>query len=337
MSPIIPVINPECQLPSWKNLLKTAISDPIELLKEVGLENHSIAEKVSKNADFKTRVPKPFIDKMVFGDPNDPLLLQVLPLKAENDLVSGYSFDPLIESRSQSPGILHKYHGRLLILLASACAVNCRYCFRRHFPYQENAAIGENYQKAVEYIKKDSTISEVILSGGDPLIVSDHFLENLITQLESISHIKRLRIHTRLPVVIPQRITRELSDMLASSKLRTTMVLHINHANEIDELLASSLNNLIQANVTLLNQSVLLKGVNDNIEAICDLSESLFEIGILPYYLHLLDKVQGAAHFDVTEKDAVALIEGARARLPGYLMPRLAREEAGEKAKTLIA
>ncbi len=337
MSPIIPVINPECQLSSWKNLLKTAISDPIELLKQLGLTNHPIADKISKNSEFRTRVPQPFIDKMKYGDPNDPLLLQVLPLLKESEEAEGYSFDPLVENQSQSPGILHKYHGRLLVLLASTCAVNCRYCFRRHFPYEENAAIGENYQKAVNYIRKDSTISEVILSGGDPLIVSDYSLEQLVIQLESIEHVKRLRIHSRLPVVIPQRITDQLCQTLANSKLHSTLVLHINHANEIDALLVAHLAKLKQAGVTLLNQSVLLKGVNADVDTICELSESLFDAGVLPYYLHLMDKVQGAAHFDTQEREATTILENARARLPGYLTPRLAREIAGENAKTIVA
>jgi len=336
LSPIIPVNSSECQVQSWKKHLKEAVSDPLELLSLLGLDKSPLKDRVARLSSFRTRVPMPFIDKMSYGDPNDPLLLQVLPLLKEDQLVDGFGFDPLAENTNQPPGILHKYQGRLLVLLASTCAVNCRYCFRRHFPYSEKSATGESFHKAIEYIRGEESISEVILSGGDPLIVSDSSLESLANQLSEMKHVKRLRIHTRLPVVIPQRITDKLCEIMQNSRLKSSVVLHVNHANEVDEKLSKRLHKLKSSGVMIFNQSVLLKGVNNSVEAICELSEKLFETGVIPYYIHLLDKVQGAAHFEVCEEEAKLLLEEARKRLPGYLMPRLAREIPGESSKTLI-
>ena len=337
MSPIIPVSEPDCQQQRWKNLLKSAVSDPQTLLNQLGLSPSQLPFEIGEATPFVMRVPQPFIDKMNYADPNDPLLLQVLSQNAENQPIEGYTSDPLKELDGETPGLLHKYHGRVLLILASACAVNCRYCFRRHFPYQDKTASGEQLAQSIEYIRNSPSISEVILSGGDPLIVNDQTLKNLLFQLESIPHIKRLRIHTRLPVVIPQRITKKLCLLLASSRLQISMVLHINHPNEIDVLLADSIAPLKQAGVQLFNQSVLLKGINNQIETQTKLSEALFDVGIVPYYLHLLDKVAGAAHFDLEKAEAKALLTAMRARLPGYLVPRLAAEIAGESSKTVIA
>lgn len=306
------------------------------LLKKVSLEPQSLDFPISTNSQFSTRVPQPFIDKMVPGDPNDPLLLQVLASAREDQPVANYSLDPLQETQTNHPGLLHKYHGRVLLILASACAVNCRYCFRRHFPYQDKMASGKQMEKAFDYLRNDSSISEVILSGGDPLMVNDEFLAHLTNELSAIPHLRRLRVHTRLPVVIPQRITQKLCDTLNSTRLDCSMVLHINHANEIDFLLTSHLDDLRAAQVTLLNQGVILKNINDNLNSLIELNEALFSAGILPYYMHCLDKVAGAAHFDLPYEKAKQLFVQLRNRLPGYLVPRLAIEEPGEAAKTIL-
>lgn len=336
MPSIIPVSPPNCQVNSWKFLLKTAVSDPMQLLSLVGLKPESLNFEVDYKNSFKLRVPKPFIDKMQYGVASDPLLLQVLSQQRENITTPGFSQDPLKEFNNKSPGLLHKYHGRILLILASACAINCRYCFRRHFPYQEQHATGKQLVQSINYINSDTSIKEVILSGGDPLVTSDESLTNLIEQLKAIPHIKRLRIHTRLPIVIPQRVTQQLCNLLKQNELSVSMVLHINHPNEIDALLKAYLSKLSQANVQLLNQTVLLKGINDNANTLVDLSESLFDAGVLPYYIHLLDKVAGAAHFDISQSKAIALVEQIRKLLPGYLVPRLTMEEPGKHSKSII-
>ncbi|WP_196139613.1 EF-P beta-lysylation protein EpmB [Aliikangiella sp. G2MR2-5] len=336
-STIIPVYQPDCQVNSWKKLLKEAVSTPASLLEAVGLAEHPIRLQLAELSEFKTRVPQPYIDKMTKGNPDDPLLRQVLSHQNETITFSGYSKNPLKEEHNAIPGLLHKYKGRVLLILASACAVNCRYCFRRHFPYQDSLASGAQLENALSYIAKSPSISEVILSGGDPLMVSDSRLFEVIAKLEDIPHLKRLRFHTRLPVVIPQRITQALVDRLNHSRLKISLVLHINHANEIDSLLSEYLALFASSKITLLNQSVLLKGVNDSLDSLQELSEKLFENKVLPYYLHLLDKVIGAAHFEVNTNVAVKLIEELQKRLPGYLVPKLAREEPGRASKTVIA
>jgi L-lysine 2,3-aminomutase len=337
LSSIIPVSTGECQEISWKTLLKSAITDPKILLRALALDPASLPHAIDPEPSFKVRVPQPFLAKMKAGDPFDPLLQQVLSLHAETLPVSGYNDDPLGESGDSTPGVLHKYHGRVLLILSSACAINCRYCFRRHFPYADKLASGSQLQASLDYIRQTPSISEVILSGGDPLIVSDEALQNLIDQLAAIPHVKRLRIHSRLPVVIPQRLTQRLVDILQNTRLMSTLVLHVNHPQEIDSQLSAALQPLRQARVTLFNQAVLLKGINDNSATLIALSESLYDAGIIPYYLHLLDKVAGAAHFDISEARALALVTELRNTLPGYLVPRLAREENGAKAKTVIA
>lgn len=335
--PIIPFSQPECQVKCWKTYLKQAVTDPLLLLDKLSLSIDDLDFSLDLDNAFVTRVPQPFIDKMKPGDASDPLFLQVISRQEENLTVVGYTKDPLLEQNGQLPGLLHKYQGRVLLILSSACAVNCRYCFRRHFPYEDNHARGSFLSRAVDYIRKDSSISEVILSGGDPLMLGDESLTELVNALENIPQLKRLRIHSRLPVVIPQRITAQLCELLASSRLSVSLVLHINHANEIDDLLADYLSQLHTAKVTLLNQSVLLRHINDNLNTLCELSEKLFSVGVVPYYLHLMDKIAGAAHFDISEDVAYQLIAEMRARLPGYLVPRLAREEANRKSKTIIA
>ncbi|HGN1704422.1 TPA: EF-P beta-lysylation protein EpmB [Providencia rettgeri] len=321
----------------WIQQLAEAITNPDELLHILNLENHHFSQEDSEARKlFPLRVPMPFISRMKKGDPSDPLLLQVLTAKAEFDLHPGFSTDPLKEQDNEIPSLLHKYHNRALLLVKGGCAVNCRYCFRRHFPYEDNKGNKNNWLMAVDYIKNHTELNEIIFSGGDPLMAKDHELDWLIGQLEAIPHLKRLRIHTRLPVVIPERITDTLCKRLANSRLQVIMVTHINHANEIDEAFSYSMQKLKLSGVTLLNQSVLLRHVNDNVTALMNLSNALFDAGILPYYLHVLDKVQGAAHFLVSDLEARQLIQQLLSKVSGYLVPKLAREIGGEPSKTLL-
>ncbi|MBU3004870.1 EF-P beta-lysylation protein EpmB [Paraglaciecola arctica] len=319
---------------NWQKELAMCFSDPVSLLNYLELPVECYKEDVKARQLFPMRVPRPFAAKMKKGDPLDPLFLQVFTSQREFQSTPGFSTDPLQEQNNQQPGILHKYQNRLLLLVRGGCAVNCRYCFRRHFPYSDNHLNKQEWQQALEYIACNPQIDEVIYSGGDPLMAKDDFLAWLTTEIENMSHVKRLRIHTRLPVVIPSRITPELISWFTQSRLKPVMVLHINHANEIDETLAASLRKLKQAGVTLLNQAVLLKGINDSADKQVALNEALFEIGVMPYYLHVLDKVQGAEHFDLPEVNAINLIKELIKRQPGYLVPKLVREIGGQPGKT---
>lgn len=323
-------------LPSWQKELANAVKNPQQLLQLLDLSPKNVLLSLKARKSFPMLVPLPFVNKMKKGDINDPLLQQVLPITDEELVSDGYSTDPLEEHDSALPGLLHKYQSRVLLILKSGCAVNCRYCFRRHFPYQDNNINKKQLQEIITYIKSHPEVNEVILSGGDPLMSKDDFLQYLINELELLPQLTRLRLHSRLPVVIPSRITDQLCSMFNKSRLKVVFVLHINHANEIDTIFKNAMNKLNQAGVQLLNQSVLLKGVNDNSQALIALSEALFEAHILPYYLFLLDKVQGAQHFDLPEQRAIQLVQKMSVALPGYLVPRLSREIAGEKSKTLI-
>lgn len=335
MTKIITVNNTDA-MPSWQKELANAVKNPLQLLQLLDIEPESTDLSDLARKSFPMLVPLPFVNKMKKGDINDPLLQQVLPIDNENKIVEGYSLDPLGEHENAIQGVLHKYKSRILLILKTGCAVNCRYCFRRHFPYQENTLNKQQLVKVIDYLKQHPEVNEVILSGGDPLMSKDDFLEYIVSELDKLPQLKRLRIHTRLPVVIPQRITDELCELLKNSRLKVIFVLHINHANEIDALLKERLIKLHQAGIQLLNQSVLLKGVNDSSQALVALSEALSEANILPYYLFLLDKVQGAQHFDIATEKAQLLIKQITAELPGYLVPKLSREIAGEKSKTLI-
>lgn len=323
-------------LPSWQKELANAVKNPQQLLQLLDLSPKNVLLSLKARKSFPMLVPLPFVNKMKKGDINDPLLQQVLPITDEELVSDGYSTDPLEEHDSALPGLLHKYQSRVLLILKSGCAVNCRYCFRRHFPYQDNNINKKQLQEIITYIKSHPEVNEVILSGGDPLMSKDDFLQYLINELELLPQLTRLRLHSRLPVVIPSRITDQLCSMFNKSRLKVVFVLHINHSNEIDTIFKNAMNKLNQAGVQLLNQSVLLKGVNDNSQALVALSEALFEAHILPYYLFLLDKVQGAQHFDLPEQRAIQLVQKMSVALPGYLVPRLSREIAGEKSKTLI-
>ena len=335
MSEIITVDN-TADLPTWQKELSNAVKNPLQLLQILDISTESLALSDIARKQFPMLVPLPFIQKMKNGDINDPLLKQVLPIMDEELLSPDYTTDPLQEHNSVIPGLLHKYQSRVLLILKSGCAVNCRYCFRRHFPYQDNNINKKQLQAVIAYIKKHPEVNEVILSGGDPLMSKDDFLQYVIDQLELLPQLTRLRLHTRLPVVIPSRVTDRLANMLQRSRFKVVCVLHINHANEIDQRFQDAIYKLHQAGVQLLNQSVLLKGINDNSQSLIALSEALFAAHILPYYLFLLDKVQGAQHFDLDEDKAKRLIQAMNSALPGYLVPKLSREIAGEKSKTVI-
>ncbi|NLJ13592.1 MAG: EF-P beta-lysylation protein EpmB [Gammaproteobacteria bacterium] len=322
-------------LADWGQLLAQSLRSSDELLAALELQPSDFAEGLSLAKQFPLLVPRPFVQRMAKGDPQDPLLLQVLPLAAEDQLHPGYSADPLGEQDTNvATGIIHKYHGRVLLLAASGCAINCRYCFRRHFPYSDNRLGRSQWQSALDYIAADSSISEVILSGGDPLMLQDAHLADLVEQLAQIPHVQRLRVHSRLPVVIAERLTDQLIELLTRTRLRSSLVLHVNHPQELSPLHAQRLAMMRQAGITLLNQTVLLKGVNDSAEVLIELSEQLFNHHLLPYYLHVLDRVQGAQHFDVSSAEAYTLYQQMLARLPGYLVPKLVREEAGQPHKT---
>lgn len=323
--------------PRWQHLLADAITDPGELCAVLHLDPALVLPAIAAAEGFALRVPRGYVARMRRGDPNDPLLLQVLPQAAELQFADGFVTDPVgdMESRA-APGLLHKYHGRALLVATGACAIHCRYCFRRHFPYGEESALHQGWQPAVERLRADPTINEVILSGGDPWSLSDRRLKQLTDALQAIPHIRRLRVHTRYPIVLPERIDCGLLDWLSSLRLQKVVVMHANHVREIDESVRQACRRLSAAGVTLLNQSVLLKGVNDTVEALAQLSEALFETQVLPYYLHVLDKVRGAAHFDMPEARALQLHRDLTARLPGYLVPKLVREVAGASAKTAV-
>ncbi len=321
---------------SWQKELANVITDPKTLLELLEISPHQYQQHFSARKLFPVRVPRPLLSRIKKGDINDPILKQVMPLDSEFIATEGYLTDPLEEHDTVAPGLLHKYKHRVLMVVKSGCAINCRYCFRRHFPYADNSPNKIRWQQALDYIKTHNELNEVIFSGGDPLMASDEHLQWLINEVEQIGHVKRLRIHTRLPIVIPQRITPTLVKALTQTRLKPTIVFHINHANEINKDVIEALAPLIEARIPLFNQSVLLKGVNDNAEVLANLSEALFDAGIQPYYLHLFDKVQGVAHFDICEEAAKKIILQLMAILPGYLMPKLVREIAGEANKTPI-
>lgn len=321
---------------SWQKELAQSIKDPQQLAALLKLSQTDWQDGFSARKLFAVQVPRPFVSRMKIGDPRDPLLLQVMSQSAEFDLVEGYSKDPLQEQAAKIPGLLHKYKSRVLLIVKGGCAINCRYCFRRHFPYQEQVFKRADMERIKDYLRRHPEVNEIILSGGDPLMANDQQLEWMLAELAQLQQIKRFRIHTRLPVVLPQRITQQLQAILASCGKPVVMVFHINHANEIDESVRAAFAKLRLPNVTLLNQATLLKGVNDTLDAQVNLSERLFAAGILPYYLFLLDKVEGAAHFDLPEAEVERLYAGMLAELPGFLVPKIAREIAGLASKSPI-
>lgn len=317
--------------------MANAISTPAELLQALGLDSSLLNPALEASAGFRLRVPRSYLARMRYGDVNDPLLRQVLPVGEEIRVSPDYSADPLGERAAlRAPGLLQKYHGRALLITTSACAVHCRYCFRREFPYAEQTGESTRFAEALREIEHDASIEEVILSGGDPLSLSDARLTSLTDRLAAIPHLRRLRVHTRQPIVLPARVDDGLIAWLKGLRLPMVFVLHANHANEIDADVRDACAKLRTAGVTLLNQTVLLKGVNDDAEVLANLSRALFNAGVLPYYLHALDPVSGVAHFDLPEERARQLAGALAARLPGYLVPRLVREIEGAPAKVAL-
>lgn len=323
--------------PGWRELWRDAITDAGELLAAVGLAGRSDLMPPD-DAGFPLRVPRGFVARMRQGDPDDPLLRQVLPRREEHDIVQGYTVDAVGDMAAKAGhGLLHKYDGRALLIASGSCAVNCRYCFRRHFPYGEEIAAAAQWRDALAHVAADTSIRELILSGGDPLSLATHKLEELTRGLAALPHVIRLRIHTRLPVVLPERVDDAFTHWLAALPLQKVVVLHANHANEFDATVDAACTRLRETGATLLNQSVLLAGVNDDADALAALCERSFAAGVLPYYLHQLDKVAGAAHFEVSDERALALVENLRGRLPGYLVPKLVRELPGDPSKRPVA
>ena len=322
---------------SWQQQMKWAIREPQALRRAVGLAE-SPENQPKAVSQFPVFAPLPFVSRIKAGDIDDPLLKQILPVAAEDDQLPGFQNDPLQEAEATlTPGLLKKYQNRVLLITTGACAIHCRYCFRREFPYSESPASPQQWGPAIEKIQADPDVDEVILSGGDPLTIVDESLIALIDQLESIPHVKRLRFHTRLPIMIPQRVTSRLTERLQCFDGQVLMVIHCNHANEIDSSVVAAIADLKTAGVTMLNQSVLLKGINDNADALVELSNRLLEVGVLPYYLHQLDRVNGAGHFEVSRERGVQLIAQIRKRLSGYGVPRYVKEEPGEPNKTVWA
>lgn len=324
-------------VPVWQQQLVNVISDPEELVSRLQLDKSWLKPAKAASQLFPLKVPEPYLKRIKLGDPFDPLLRQVLPLGDELKQVPGFDADPLKEKNfTESAGVLHKYHGRVLWVMTGSCAIHCRYCFRRQFPYEDNHLLGSRIHQALAYIRQHEDIEEVILSGGDPLSISDRRIGNLVAEIEKISHIQRLRIHTRLPIVIPQRLTSVLLNSLTRSRLRVVVVFHVNHAHELDDSIQLQLENWRTSKLWLLNQAVLLKGVNDSVLAQVKLAKRLMEVGVKPYYLHLLDKTAGTAHFDVSVEDAKVIHTAMMNQLPGYLVPKLVREEPGQSAKTWV-
>ncbi len=322
---------------NWRQELARAFRSISDLLIELDLDPSQVKVPEKILGQFPLRVPRGFVSRMQKGNPNDPLLRQVLPVGDEAITVAGYGNDPVGDLASmRGHGILQKYDGRALLLVTGACAVHCRYCFRRNFPYPQATLANGQIAEALGTIHDDTSVEEVILSGGDPLSISDQRLNGILTALGQISHLKRIRIHTRLPIVLPERVDSSLLEVLALSLKPLIWVLHVNHANEIDAKVSEAVSKLSTCAVAVFNQSVLLRGINDSVTALTNLSERLFEIGVIPYYLHQLDAVGGAAHFEVDDQHARHLMGEVAAKLPGYLLPRLVREIPGAPAKVLM-
>lgn len=322
---------------NWQIQLANAFTDFQTLCDYLQLSLTALNLSSDAAKQFPLRVPLAFASRIEKGNPLDPLLRQILPIGEELQVYAGFSDDPVGDLNAvKQTGVLHKYHGRVLLINTGACAIHCRYCFRRNFPYTDLQLSKQEESDVIQTIKNDTSIQEVILSGGDPLVLNDARLARLFEALAGISTLKRIRIHTRLPIVLPARVTDELLDILKNSPKKIIVVVHCNHANEIDNDVAQACQRLKSAGVTLLNQSVLLQGVNDDATTLCELSERLFEIGVLPYYLHFLDKANGTGHFQVSETDALALLTAVKNRLSGYLVPKLVTEVAGELSKQYI-
>jgi len=320
--------------PNWRQSLNEAVRSASELLAILDIDPADLGWFQPVKDEFPLLVPKAFISRMQPGNTNDPLLRQILPMTEEQNEHPEFITDPLGELALANDGVMQKYPGRALIVTTAACPIHCRYCFRRHFPYEAQTASRGNWSVALAELRKRPAISEVILSGGDPLSLSNRRLQELVSELERFSSITTLRIHSRFPIILPTRIDQDLLDILRESSLKTVLVVHSNHANEIDESVRSAMKQVHATGTLILNQSVLLRGINDDITSLEALSHSLFDASIVPYYLHQLDHVAGAMHFKVRDATALELLAGLRQRLPGYLVPRLVQEIPGELSKT---
>ncbi len=323
---MIPLSRINVQNKSWQQQLAQAVTDAAELCSILELPAESVARSGTAT-NFSLKVPRDYLECIKKGDISDPLLRQILPVNEENQAEPGFVFDPVGDLEATPvDGLIHKYHGRVLLITTPACAVHCRYCFRRHYPYSDASAHGHRLDEALDYIRRNTDINEVILSGGDPLSLSDNQLGELVKKIEDIRHVDTLRIHTRLPVVLPARLTRELIGLLENSRLQIVLVSHCNHPNELSDKVIDAFAQVAGKRITLLNQSVLLAGVNDDGNTLVKLSKKLFSANILPYYLHMLDPVAGAAHFSVDTEKAILLQETLKKNLPGFLVPKLVRE-----------
>ena len=328
---------PQLLATRWQDSLANAIRSPDTLIRRLDLPA-KLTEPARRAAElFSLMVTESFLARMELGNPRDPLLLQVLPLDREFEQTAGFTRDALDEADAhRAPGLLQKYAGRVLLILTGACAVNCRYCFRRHYPYGNEPRRLSDWEPVIDEIAGDTSIREVILSGGDPLMLSEQRFDELLSRIERIEHVARLRIHSRLPIVLPDRIDVSFLERLQTSRLTAIMVVHANHPHEIAADCHEALGRLVAAGIPTLNQSVLLRGINDTVDAQADLCTRLIDLGVMPYYLHLLDRVSGVAHFEVSETVGRSLIEELRRRLPGYAVPRLVREIPGEPHKTIL-
>ena len=334
------ILNPEQEAEErqWRQQLANSTRNPQTLLKQLQFSDQQIQQLVADDQGFTTLVPAPYVARMQPGNAQDPLLLQVLPQAVEAIAKANFIADPLAEAQfNPVPGVIHKYHGRALLITAGHCAINCRYCFRRHYPYNDQQRSRTQWHDSLSHLAKDTELEEIILSGGDPLALTNPVLFALLDEIEQLPQIKRLRIHSRLPVVLPARITSALCQRLQNSPLQVVVVLHCNHGQEIDNEVQQACQKLQQAGISLLNQAVLLNSINADAATLIELSKRLFQVGVLPYYLHLPDHVAGTQHFYVSPQQGLALMQALQAKLPGYLVPRLVKEEPGQAYKTLIA
>ena len=324
------------QQKNWQDAFSDLIDSPEALAQALSLPSDAFADVFAHaNSGFALKVPRQFVQKMRRGDIHDPLLRQVLPTFAENVAVSGFVTDPLGENAANPlKGIIHKYASRVLIPVTGACMVHCRYCFRQHFAYNDNLPTGNDWQAIGEYIRAHPAIHEVILSGGDPLSLNERRLNQILDTLEALPQIRTIRLHSRVPVVIPERLDDALLTRLQASRCQIVLVVHANHPNELDDATLHHLARTRMAGVTVLNQSVLLKGINDNADTLAKLSERLWQAQVLPYYLHVLDKVAGAAHFYIPDEQAVEIYWQLLAKCAGYLVPKLVRELPDQPNKT---
>ncbi len=319
---------------NWQQELTEGFSDIAELYRYLNLP----IDQSTATYTFPLRVPRGFVNRMEKANINDPLLKQVLPISKETLEITGFSNDPVGDINAiTAPGIIHKYQGRVLFITTGSCAINCRYCFRRNFPYSEFQLSTKKIQQALQYVQNNQDISEVILSGGDPLLLNDQKLFSLLQKIEQIEHVKRIRIHSRIPIVLPSRIDTDFCEQLSNINKPIVIVIHSNHQNELNDEVQVACNKMTLRKITLLNQAVLLKNINDSAEQLCALSEKLFTFGVLPYYLHLLDRAHGTKHFEVKQATAIRLMDQVKKQLPGYLVPKLVREQAGADNKIIIA